>query len=85
MISLTNMVIISFYYFHLSVIYWLSIVDKELYLGLMGYMDMMLAFKSLQNLKEIKYRGVIQIQVPWGNLLALYIMYKAQREQKSRK
>lgn len=79
------MIIISFYYLHLSVLYWLSIMHKELSLELMGYMDMILTFKSLQNIKEIRHRDVTSMQAPQGNLIILHTVYKVQREQKSGK
>lgn len=46
---------------------------------------MILAFKSLQIIKEIRHRDVIPIEAPWVNFHALHTVYKVQREQESEK
>ena len=61
---------------------------KELCLGIMDFMDILLAFKSFQNIKEIRHECVSpawNMQIPWGNFCVLHTVYKVQREQESGK
>ena len=65
--------------------YLLCIMYMELCLGIMDFMDIFLAFKSLENIKEIRHECVSPMQFPWGNFCVLHTVYKVQREQESGK
>ena len=58
---------------------------KELCPGIMGYMNILLAFKSLQNIKEIRHKCVTPLLVPWDNFCVLHTVNKVQREKESGK
>lgn len=49
----------------------------------MAFMDMILAFKSLQNIKEIRHRDVTPIEALQVSFHALHTVYEVQREQES--
>lgn len=49
---------------------------KESCLGIIGYMDILLTFKSLQNIKELRHKDVIPIR-----LYGATSKYKVQRRQ----
>lgn len=46
---------------------------KELCLGIMGYMDILLTFKSLQNIKEMRHKDVIPIRL-YGATFVCFIL-----------
>lgn len=55
---------------------------EELCFGIMGYMDSLLAFQSIQkNTKEIRHKHVTPMQVPLDNFCVPHIVYKVQREE----
>lgn len=56
----------------------------ELCLGIMDFMDIFLAFKSLQNKKKIRHECVSPMQFPWGNYNAsiLCIRFRENRKWK---
>lgn len=57
---------------------------KELYLGIMGYIDILLTFKSLQIVKEMRHKDVTMIRL-YGATFASFILSLRFKDSKSEK